>query len=102
MTLYILQSIHAFFLEATLLSNASLKLAKTQAKPKYHPDAELLLSENYSLCSPTLSYKSNRRYSQKMHKNKCDLDLHIDIYTKYKVCHSAMMVICIKQHLSNI
>ena len=23
-------------------------------------------------------------------------------YTKYKICHSTMMVICIKQHLNNI
>ena len=30
------------------------------------------------------------------------IGLDIDTYTEYKMCHSMMMVICIKQHLSNI
>ena len=51
------------------MSNARLKLAKTQAKAKQHPDAELFLFENYSLSSSTLSSKNNR-FSKKMHKNK--------------------------------
>ena len=54
--------IHTFF-----ISNTKQKLAKNQAKDKQHLEAELLLSENYSLCSSTLSSKNNRRYS----KNKC-------------------------------
>ena len=37
-----------------------MKLAKNQAKAKQHPQAELLLFENYSLSSSSLS-KSNRR-----------------------------------------
>ena len=38
-----------------------MKLAKNQAKAKQHPQAELLLFENYSLSSSSLSSKSNRR-----------------------------------------
>ena len=30
-----------------------------------------------------------------------DLGLEIPKYTKYKMCLSVMMIICIKQHLSN-
>ena len=51
--------------------NARLKLAKNQAKAKQHPEAELLLFENFSLSSSTLSSKNNRRYSKKCTKNKC-------------------------------
>ena len=47
-----------------------LKLAKNQAKAKKHSETELLLIENYSLSSCTLSSKSNRRYSKKCTKNK--------------------------------
>ena len=63
--------IDAFFISNIFMSNARLKLAKNQAKAKQHPKAELLLFENYSLSSSTLSSKSNRRYSKKMPKNKC-------------------------------
>ena len=34
-----------------------LKLAKKQVKAKQHPEAELLLFENYSLSSSMLSFK---------------------------------------------
>ena len=36
-----------------------LKLAKYQVKFKQHPEAELLLLQNYSLSSSTLSSKNN-------------------------------------------
>ena len=49
---------------------AGLKLAKNQAKAKQHPEAELLLFENYSLSSSTLSSKNKRIYSKKRTKNK--------------------------------
>ena len=49
-------------------SNTRLKLAKNQAKPKQNPEAEFLLSENYSLCASTLSSKSNRIYSKECAK----------------------------------
>ena len=38
---------HAF-LSDSFISNARLKLAKNQANAKKHPEAELLLFENYS------------------------------------------------------
>ena len=40
-------------------------MAKNQAKAQQHLEAELWLSENYSLCSCTLSSKNNRKYSKK-------------------------------------
>ena len=89
-----------------------------------------MVSENYSLCSSTLSSQNNRKYSKKMCKNKCvcynriiwfnmkkwrwkwKIDhiyttnrpkpRHGHKYTNYKMGHSTMMVICINQHLSNI
>ena len=51
-----------FFLSNTFISNATLKLAKNQAKAKQHPEAELLLFENFSLSSSTLSSENNRRH----------------------------------------
>ena len=120
-----------FLISNTFISNARLKLAKNQAKTKQHPEAELLLFENYLLFSFTLSSKNNKKYS-----NKCTNIRHVclneviwlmtmkirlkmknrwhryDInrpsprhehkYTKYKMCLSLMTVICIKQHLNNI
>ena len=43
-----------------------MKLAKTQVKAKQHLAAELLLLENYSLSSTTLSSKNNRRYKKQV------------------------------------
>ena len=40
------------------ITNARLKLAKNQANAEQHPDAELLLFENYSLSSSTISSKN--------------------------------------------
>ena len=57
--------IHAFFISNTFLSNVRLKLAKNQANAKPHPEAEVLLFENYSHSSPMLSSKSNRTHSKK-------------------------------------
>ena len=123
--------IHAFFISNTFRSNARLKLVKNQGKAKEHPEAELLLLENYSLTSSSLSSKNNRRYSKKIIKNKyvCLNEViwlitmkkmlkmkkrshRYDInrprptnghkYTKYKMCFSVMMVICIMKHPNNI
>ena len=57
--------IHAFFISNTFISNARLKLAKTKqkTKAKQHPEAELSLFENYSLCLSTSSSIKNRRHS---------------------------------------
>ena len=56
---------HAFFISNTFISNVKLKLAKNQANFKQHPQAELLLFENYLHSSLTLSSKNNRTYSKK-------------------------------------
>ena len=52
-----------FSYKQTLTRNTRLKLAKHQANAKKHSEAELLLFENYSLFSSTLSSKNSRRYS---------------------------------------
>ena len=46
-----------------------LKLAKNQANAKQHPEAELLLFENYLHSSSTLSSKSSRTHSTKISKS---------------------------------
>ena len=53
-----------FFINNNFISKARRKLAKNKAKAKQHPGAELLLFENYSLSSSTLSFKNDRRYSK--------------------------------------
>ena len=58
--------LHAFFMSYTFVSNTRLKLAKNQANAKQHPEAELLLFENYSHYSSTLSSKNDRTYSKKI------------------------------------
>ena len=55
----------AVFISNTFISNTRLKLAKNQANAKQNPEAELLLFENYSHSSSTLSSKNNRTYSKK-------------------------------------
>ena len=86
-----------------------------------------LLFENYWHFSSTLSTKSNGTYSKIKQKNKCDcihwikainlnenedgnekLMTQYDInrpkprYSKYKKCLNMMLLVCIKQHLSNL
>ena len=51
--------IHAFFISNTFITNASLKLAKTQANAKQHLQAEVLVFENYSHSPSTLLSKNN-------------------------------------------
>ena len=57
-----------FFISNTFLSNTRLKLAKNQANAEQHPEAELLLFENYSHSSVMLSSKLSRTYSKKISK----------------------------------
>ena len=57
---WIQNKIHAFF-----ISNARLLLARNQANAKQCPQAELLLFQNYSHTSSSLSTKNNWRYSKK-------------------------------------
>ena len=58
------------FISNTFISIARLKLEKNQAMVKQHPEAELLLSENYSVSLFMLPSKTNTRYSKKFAKNK--------------------------------
>ena len=53
-----------FFTSNTFISNPRLKLAKNPGNAKQHPEAELLLFENYSHSSSTSSSKNKQ-------KNKC-------------------------------
>ena len=55
--------IHAFFINNTFISNARLKLAKNQTNAKQHPEAELLLLENYSH-----SWSKNKNIFKKISK----------------------------------
>ena len=113
--------------QAEIISNPRLKLAKNQAKAKQHPQAKLLLFEHYLLSSFTLSFKHNRKYSEKCTRNKCVcfndvtwlmvtkirlkmekrsqryvINRHGPKYTKYEMCLSIIMVTSIKQHLNDI
>ena len=118
------------FISKTFISNTRLRLAKNQAKAKQHPEAELLLFKNYTLHPFTLS-KTNMRFSKKYAKNKfvcfnesmwlITMKMRLKMrngshrykinrtrrryghmYTKYRMCLSMMMIMCNKQHLSNI
>ena len=57
-----------FYTSNTIIGNARLKLTKAQAKPKQHPQAELVLFEIYSLSLSTLLFKNNKSYSKKCTK----------------------------------
>ena len=48
-----------------------MKLTKNWAKPKQHPEAQLLVFENYSLSSPALSSKNDVHISKNAQKCKC-------------------------------
>ena len=67
--LSILTRLHAFFISNTYKQRQA-EISKNQAKAKQHPQAKLLLFENYLLSSSTLSSKHDRRYSKKYTKNK--------------------------------
>ena len=70
---------YAFFcISSTFISNTRLKLAKNWAKAKQHPEAELLLFENYLLSSSTLSSKNNRAYSKKCAKKQVCLFVYFN------------------------
>ena len=48
-------------------------MAKSQANAKQHPETELLVLENYSRSSSTLSSKNNRICSKKLAKEQLGL-----------------------------
>ena len=101
--------LHPFFIRKTFINNTRLKLAKNQAKASQHPEAELLSFENYfdylindiiSLIIMKIKMKMEyRSYRYDINRSK---SRHGIKYTKYKKCLSMIMLICIKQHLSNI
>ena len=123
--------IHAFFISNIFITNIRLKLVKNQGKAKEHPEAELLLLENYLLTSSSSSSKNDRSYSKKITRNKyvylneviwlMTMKKMLKMkkrshryninrprptnghkYTKYKMCFSVKIVICIKEHPNNI
>ena len=65
--------LNTFFISNIFLSNAKLQLVKNPAKAKQHPEAEILLFENYSFPTPTLSSKNNRRFSKNVQKRQVSL-----------------------------
>ena len=56
-------ALNAFFISNTFISNARLKLTKYKANAKQDHEAELLVFENYSHSSSTLSFKNNMTHS---------------------------------------
>ena len=62
--------IKLYFYKQHFYNQRQAETGKNQAKnAKQHPEVELLLFENYSLFSFTLSSKSNTKYSNKCTKN---------------------------------
>ena len=57
--------LHAFFYEQDFYKQHQAEIAKNQASVKQDHEAELLLFEDYSHSSSTLSSKNNRTYSTK-------------------------------------
>ena len=63
-----ISAVHAFFISNTFISKARLKLAKNQANAKHHPEAELLLFQNYShsfIIQIIFYSQNNSTYSKK-------------------------------------
>ena len=120
--------IHVCFYKQHFISNTKLKFAKNQPNAKQHSQAELLLFENYSHSSSTLSSKNNGTYSKKEHVclyswdytinrnenedkmknrwNRYDINRprsrHGHKYSTFEKHLSMMMPLCTKQHLSNM
>ena len=121
----------SYFISNTFIRNTRLKLAKNRTKARQHPEAELLLFENYSLSLSILASKVNVRYSKKFVKNKCvclnkimwliimkmrlkmkNGSHRYDVnrtrprnrhkYSKHKMFFSMIMVMCNRQRLSSI
>ena len=64
---------HFSHISNTFISTARQKLTKNQQNAEQHPEAELLLLENYSHSSFTLSSKNNRTYSKNSAKEQVRL-----------------------------
>ena len=72
-----------YFISNTFIIDARLKLAKKQQN-KEHPEAELLLFENYLLSLSKLLSKDSRRYSKTYTKNKCVFLMSLLMTTKIR------------------
>ena len=123
--------IQAFFLSNTFTSNARLKLEKKSSKCGATPRGWTFLFENYSHFSATLLTKNNSICYKNKQKNNCvcihgitwliimkmkmkmknrsprygtnrPRSRHRHKYSKYIKFLSMMILICIKQHQSNI
>ena len=57
-----------YFYKQHFYKQPQAEIGKGQAKAKLQPEGELLLFENYSLSSSTLSSRNNGRYSKKCTK----------------------------------
>ena len=109
--------IHAFFISKTFISN-SLRLNFCYLKnihilhPHHHPKiiGNILKNKQKNMCTCIHEIKRSiiRKMKIKMKKrwHSCDINRprsrHGQKYRKYKKCLSIMILICIKQHLSNI
>ena len=120
-----------FFCKQHFYKQRQAKIGKKLSKSQATPWGWTFPFENYSLSSSTLSSKNDMRYSKKCIKNKCVCFNYViwlmtiktrlkmknrsqiynrnrprpklgHKYTKCKMYLIIMMVICIKQHLSNI
>ena len=119
--------IHAFFISNIFISNARLKLAKSQANAKQNPEAELLVFEiihifyqrydpkvlgyilknkqkNNCVCIHEIIGLFIMKMKMKMKKrlHRYDKNSPKPRYSKYKNYINMMLLICINQHLSNI
>ena len=70
---------HAFLYKQHLYKQHQAEIGKkNQAKAEQHPEAELLLSENYLLSSSALSSKFKRAYSKKCAKKQVYLFVYFN------------------------
>ena len=82
--------LHAFFISN---KQRQAKIGKkNQANAKQHPEGEILLFENYSHSSSTLSSKNNRTYSENKENN---MYLYIPVYIP-EIIRSMTMKIKVK------
>ena len=82
--------LHAFFISK---KQRQAKIGKkNQANAKQHPEGEILLFENYSHSSSTLSSKNNRTYSENKENN---MYLYIPVYIP-EIIRSMTMKIKVK------
>ena len=65
MYIFVITNMCCLFISNIFISNTRLKLEKNQENAEKHPEAELLLFNNYSHPSFSLLSRNNRIYSKK-------------------------------------